>query len=120
MMTFDTTTQRFRSLTERGVLSEERLKSAEEAAAGRGVDLETVLTREFGVPKLVLLQALADHYHCPFVEYDEKLPIAPELLAGLDNEKLTYSRWFPVIRDGDTVATSGFVGASIRILPPSL
>ena len=103
MMTFDTTTQRFRSLIGKGVLSEERLKSAEEAAAARGVDLETVLAREFGVPKLALLQALADHYRCPFVEYDEKIPIAPELLAVLDNEKMTYSRWFPIIRDGETV-----------------
>lgn len=103
MMTFDTITQRFRSLIEKGILSEERLKSAVEAAAARGADLETVLSREFGVPKLALLQALADHYRCPFVEYDEKMPIAPELLTGLDNEKLTYSRWFPVIRDGETV-----------------
>jgi len=103
MMTFETATQRFRSLTEKGILSEERLKAAEEAAAARGVDLEIVLSREFGVPKLALLHALADYYHCPFVEYDEKLPIAPELLGSLDNEKLTYSRWFPVFRDGDTV-----------------
>jgi uncharacterized membrane protein YidH (DUF202 family) len=103
MMTFDTTTQRFRSLTGKGILSEERLKSAEEAAAARGVDLETVLAREFSVPKLALLQALAEHYHCPFVEYDEKMPIAPELLTGLDNEKLTCSCWFPIILDGETV-----------------
>jgi uncharacterized membrane protein YidH (DUF202 family) len=103
MMTFDTTTQRFLSLTGKGLLSEERLKAAEEAAAARGVDLESVLAREFAVPKIALLQALADHYRCPFVEYDEKLPVAPELLTGLDNEKLTYSRWFPIIRDGETV-----------------
>ncbi|MHB8845781.1 MAG: GspE/PulE/PilB domain-containing protein [Nitrospirota bacterium] len=103
MMTFDTTTERFRSLAGKGILSEERLKAAEEAAAARGAELETVLVREFGVPKLALLQALAEHYRRPFVEYDEKMPIAPELLAGLDNEKLTYSRWFPIISDGDTV-----------------
>jgi len=103
MMTFDTTTQRFRSLTEKGILSEERLKAAEATAAARGVELEAVLAREFGVPKLALLQALSEHYRCPFAEYDEKMPIAPELLTGLDNEKLIYSRWFPIIRDGDTV-----------------
>jgi len=103
MMTSDTTAKRFLALSEKGLLSRERLKAAEQAAAARGVDLETVLTREFGVPKLALLQALADHYRCPFVEYDEKLPIAPDLLAKLDNEKMTYSRWFPIIRDGDTV-----------------
>jgi uncharacterized membrane protein YidH (DUF202 family) len=103
MMTFDTTTQRFLSLSGKGILSEERLKAAEEAAAARGVDIESVLAREFAVPKIALLQALADHYRCPFVEYDEKMPVAPELLTGLDNEKLTYSRWFPIIRDGETV-----------------
>jgi uncharacterized membrane protein YidH (DUF202 family) len=116
MMTFDTTTQRFRSLAEKGMLSEERLKAAEEAAAARGVELETVLAREIGVPKLALLQALADHYQCPFVEYDEKMPIAPELITGLDNEKLTYSRWFPVIRDGETVVIAANDPANPAVL----
>ena len=116
MMTFDTTTERFRSLVEKGILPEERLKSAEEAAAARGAELETVLVREFGVPKLALLQALADHYHCPFVEYDEKMPIAPELLTSLDNEKLTYSRWFPVIRDGETVVIAANDPANPAVL----
>ena len=108
--------QRFRSLAGKGVLSEGRLKSAEEAAAARGVDIEFVLAREFGVPKLALLQALTDHYHCPFVEYDEKMPIAPELLTGLDNEKLTYSRWFPIIRDGETVVIAANDPANPAVL----
>lgn len=116
MMTFDTATERFRSLADRGILSEKRLKAAETAAAARGAEIETVLSREFGVPKLALLQALADHYACPFVEYDEKLPIAPDLLSGLDNEKLTYSRWFPIIRDGETVVIAANDPANPAVL----
>ena len=103
MMTFDVMTSRFFILQEWGVLTEQELKDAETAATARGHDLETVLSGEFGIPKAVLLQALSEYYNCPFVEYDEKMPIAPELLAGLDNERLSLSRWFPIIRDGDTV-----------------
>ncbi len=116
MMTSDTASKRFLALSEKGLLSGERLKAAEEAAAARGVDLEAVLIREFGVPRLALLQALADHYRCPFVEYDEKMPIAPELLADLDNEKLTYSRWFPIIRDGNTVVIAANDPANPAVL----
>jgi len=103
MMTFKTTSQRFVALIAKGAISGEQFKAAEDAAAARGADLEAVLVRDFGVPKIALLQALADHYRCPFVEYDEKMPIAPDLLSNLDNEQLTFSRWFPIIRDGDTV-----------------
>jgi uncharacterized membrane protein YidH (DUF202 family) len=103
MMTFDTTTERFSILVEWGTLTEQELKAAEDTAAARGADLEAVLLGEYKVPKAVLLQALSEYYNCPFVEYDERMPVAPELLTGLDNEKLSLSRWFPVIRDGDTV-----------------
>lgn len=103
MMTFDTTTTRYLILAEWGVLTEQQLKDAEDAATARGREIESVLIREYRVPKTVLLQALSEYYNCPFFEFDEKMPIAAELLRGLDNEKLTLSRWFPIIRDGDTV-----------------
>jgi uncharacterized membrane protein YidH (DUF202 family) len=103
MMTFEMTTMRYRLLQEWQVLSAQELRDARDTAAARGVDVETVLTREYGVPKNLLLQALSERYHLPFAEYDEKMPVAPELLAGLDNEQLSISRWFPLIRDGNTV-----------------
>lgn len=86
-----------------GVLTEVELRAAMESAKARGLDLEAVLIREKGVSKEELLKALSDHYGCPSIRYDERMPIPPELLEGLDDEKLYYSRWFPVIRDGDTV-----------------
>ncbi|MCL5063451.1 MAG: type II secretion protein [Nitrospirae bacterium] len=103
MMTFDTATERFLILLDRGVLTEQQLRAAETTAIARGIELERALIREFGVPRRILLQALSGYYNCPFVEYDEKMPIPPELLSGLDGERLSMSQWFPIIRDGDTV-----------------
>ena len=103
MMTCEMDMRRVHLLQEEGILSEQELRAAQDAAAARGAELETLLTQEFGVPKTALLQALSGYYRCPFVEYDEKMPVAPELLAGLDNERLSISRWFPLARDGNTV-----------------
>ncbi len=103
MITSDKVTERYRIvLLEWGILASE-LWAAENAAIARGVDLEQILIREYGVPKRILLQSLSEHYNCPFVEYDERMPIPPELLSGLDGERLSISRWFPIIKDGGTV-----------------
>ncbi len=94
---------RFSLLVQWGVLTREELLAADRAAVARGIDLERSLLNEFGVAKKVLLNALSEYYSCPPVEYDERMPVPPELLAGLDGERLSLSRWFPVSRDNDTV-----------------
>jgi uncharacterized membrane protein YidH (DUF202 family) len=96
-------TERFHILLDWGALTEAEFRAAETAAMARGMELESVLVREFGVPKKTLLAALAQYYQCPSVEYDERMPIPPELLAGLDGERLSLTRWFPLIHDGNTV-----------------
>jgi uncharacterized membrane protein YidH (DUF202 family) len=103
MMTCDARSSRFRVLTTWGLLTERQLEAAELAAAARGLSVEAVLARDHGVPKATLLRALSERYGCPGIEYDERMPIAPELLAELDPGILAESRWFPVIRDGDKV-----------------
>ncbi len=97
------TADRFRMLCTQGFLAEEELHRAQEAAAARGVDLENILINEHNVPRRALLEALSEYYNRPSVEYDERLPVPPELLDGLDGGRLSLSLWFPVIRDGDTV-----------------
>ena len=94
---------RFHLLTERGVLTAAELGSAEDTAAARGITLERVLLREYGISRNTLLQALSEYYRCPSVEYDERMPVPPEILEGLDGERLSITQWFPIIRDGDTV-----------------
>jgi uncharacterized membrane protein YidH (DUF202 family) len=77
------------------------LEEAAQAAALRGVPLARILHSEFHVPREALLQTLSEYYGCPVLEYDERLPIPPELLAGLPGERLARTGWFPVIKDAD-------------------
>ncbi len=103
MISYKPSTMRFRALVDWDLIPEETLRAAEETSVARGIELERVLIAELGLPKRVLLQALSEHYRLPFIEYDERMPVPPELLSGLDAERLSMSGWFPVIRDGDTV-----------------
>ena len=73
-MTYDMETgrqaERFLILLDWGALTPEEFRTAEHAAVARGVELERILIREFGVPKQKVLASLSEHYKCPFVEYD--------------------------------------------------
>lgn len=103
MTTTDLEVKRYHMLVDSGVLHAEALRQAEHAAAARGIELEKVLIHEYGVPRLTVLKALSGYYNRPFIEYDERMPIAPGILDGLDGERLSMSQWFPVIKEGDTI-----------------
>jgi uncharacterized membrane protein YidH (DUF202 family) len=103
---FDRETERFLPLVEAGVLSSEELRAAGMAAAYRCLPLERILRYDYDIPRRQLLQALAEYYHCPWLEYDERLPVPPELLAALDGHRPWVSRWFPVIKEGETVVVA--------------
>ena len=83
-------------------MTETEFLAAAKAATARGVSFEKILG-EMGLPRQDILRALSGHYQRQYIEYDERMPIPPELLLGLDGERLTLNRWFPVIKEGDTV-----------------
>ncbi len=103
MTSEETLDNRYLRLATTGVIPEAEFFSAVDSARARGIELEYVLIHEKGVPKDALLSALSDYYGYPSIQYDERMPIPPCLLEGLDDERLYYSRWFPVIEDGNTV-----------------
>jgi uncharacterized membrane protein YidH (DUF202 family) len=83
------------------LLSTETLTEAAEAAIQRGVPLTRILHAEYGVPRQDLLTILCAYYQCKAVEYDERLPVPPELLIDLPVSQLIQTGWFPVIKDAD-------------------
>ncbi len=91
----------FTALVTWGVISTPALDQAVVTAQARGIDLERVLQQEYGVPKQSLLDALAQYHQCASFEYDERLPIPPELLRGLNADSLSTNQWMPVIKDTD-------------------
>ena len=84
------------ALSRSGLLAE-----AAQSALARGVPLARILHMEYGVPRENLLAALSAHYRCAAIEYDERLPIPPELLTALQGRQIARTAWFPVIKDGD-------------------
>ncbi len=95
--------ERFHHLVEAGILGSEELHAAGMASACRGIPVERILRYEYDISRRQLLQALSEYYHCPWVEYDERLPVPPELLAALDGHRPWMNQWFPVIKDRETV-----------------
>ncbi len=89
----------FSLLVERGRMGREGLEAALRAAKARGVEPETVLHREYGVAKAEMLEALAAHYQCRHLEYDERLPIPPDLLTRVNADSLQTNRWMPVMQE---------------------
>jgi uncharacterized membrane protein YidH (DUF202 family) len=89
----------FSLLIERGILSPTDLEEAASRAQARGIALEKVLLREYGIAKQDLLEALAGYYKCASIEYDERLPIPPELLITLGPDSLSTYQWMPVMKD---------------------
>ncbi len=107
---------KFRHLVETGALSAAKLSEAAAGAACRGVDVERILRHEYHIPRRKLLESLSHHYECPWVEYDERVPIPFELLLGLDAGSICAGPWFPVAKDHQTavIAVSNPKDAGLR------
>ncbi|MBX3349948.1 MAG: type II/IV secretion system protein [Nitrospira sp.] len=84
----------------RGLISPTELDAAVEESLSREVDLETVLIDKYRVPKPALGSALSEFYQCPYIPYDERTIIDPELLKNLSFDYLRRSSWIPMKRQG--------------------
>src|SRR5574341_217384 len=74
------------------------------AEARRGqTDIETLLLEKYKVPKADIGKSLSLFYRCPFVEYDGRTVIDPELLRALNVDYLKKNYWVPLKRDKDGV-----------------
>ena len=100
------TLERYRGLIDRGIMEERKIKKAVTAATARGVDIEHVLMKEYRVPKKAVLSSLGECYGLPCADYDERLPVPPDIIEGLDPFELSFWSWFPLAKDGNTVTVA--------------
>ncbi|NOX25077.1 MAG: type II secretion protein [Deltaproteobacteria bacterium] len=92
----------FSCLVAQGVLSATSFAEACRTAADYNLPLAQVLLREYDLPRRVLQKALSVYYNCPVIEYDERLPVPPELITcGVKCDQLRAEGWFPLIKEGD-------------------
>jgi len=84
----------------RGLIKQAELDAAIEESLSREIDLETLLLDKYRVPRSALGSALSEFYQCPYVSYDERTVIDPELLKNLSFDYLRRSAWIPLKRQG--------------------
>ncbi len=84
----------------RGLISQVDLDTAVEESLSREVDLEVILLDKYRVPRAALGLALSEFYQCPYVPYDERTVIDPELLKNLSFDYLRRNSWIPLKRQG--------------------
>ena len=84
----------------RGLMSQADLDVAIEESLSREVDLETILLEKYRVPRAALGSALSEFYQCPYVPYDERTIIDPDLLKNLSFDYLRRNSWLPLKRQG--------------------
>jgi type II secretory ATPase GspE/PulE/Tfp pilus assembly ATPase PilB-like protein len=87
----------------RGLVSPDDLKAAVEVALAQQTDLESILIDKYQVSKGDLGLALSEFYQCPYVAFDERTVIDPDLLKNLSIDYLRRHAWIPLKRQGTVV-----------------
>src|SRR5499426_1161764 len=80
-------------------ITAQELNSAVAEARRRQIDVESILIEQYKVPKSEVGIALSQFYECPFIEYDDKILPAPDLMKGLRIEYLRRNFWLPLRRE---------------------
>lgn len=86
----------FEYLLQKGVISQEQLGELEEAAKRDSISVRDMLLRSGKVTKKELGFSLEQYYQVPFMEYDAKILIPKDLLAGVSASYLKQQTWVPV------------------------
>jgi type II secretory ATPase GspE/PulE/Tfp pilus assembly ATPase PilB-like protein len=92
---------KFDYLIENGLLTQKELDKAVLEARKTRQDIEYLLMKSYKISKKDIGQALSHYYRTPFVEYNERVPIPGELLAGLKVPFMKKNNWVPIGQDQD-------------------
>jgi type II secretory ATPase GspE/PulE/Tfp pilus assembly ATPase PilB-like protein len=78
------------------------VKAIQDSLQGRN-DLEGVLIEKYRVPKAALGKTLSKFFDCPYIPYDERTIVDPNLVKDLSHDYLWKHRWIPLKWDGDVL-----------------
>ena len=94
-------TNKFDYLLENHLLTQKELNKAITDSRQRKEPAESVLMREFKIPKSELGESLARYYKTNFVSYNNSFPIPGELLTGLKVPFMRANVWVPLRSEND-------------------
>ncbi len=87
---------KFTYLIENNILAQKELDKAIAEARRRREPVEVLLIENLKIPKKEVGKSLSNFYKVPFVEYNEKVTIPGELLAGLKVSFMRSNIWVPL------------------------
>jgi len=87
---------KFDYLFENHLITQKELNKALADARQRKESIETLLIREYKVPKVEMGESLSRFYKVPFVSFSNTAPIPGELLAGLKVPFMRTNVWVPL------------------------
>jgi type II secretory ATPase GspE/PulE/Tfp pilus assembly ATPase PilB-like protein len=87
---------KFDYLLENHLLTQKELTKAINDARQRKEPVESVLAREYKIPKAELGESLSRYYKVPFISFNATSPIPGELLSGLKVPFMRTNVWVPL------------------------
>ncbi|MFB3818881.1 MAG: ATPase, T2SS/T4P/T4SS family [Candidatus Methylomirabilales bacterium] len=97
------TPTKFDYLVANNRITQAELETAIAEARKGQVDIELLLMERYKIPKAEVGKSLSQFYKCPFVEYDPKIVLDPDLLRTLNLDYLKKNFWVPLRRDKEGV-----------------
>ncbi len=87
---------KFDYLLENHLLTQRELSKAVSEARQRNESVETILMKNYRIPKTDIGESLSRYYKVPFVAYNSSCPIPGELLQGLKVPFMRNNCWVPL------------------------
>ena len=88
---------------ERPVATAAAIDQAVAEARVKRREIEALLMEKYSISKRDLGESLSLFYKCPFMEYDERISILPDLVKNITPKYLIANLWVPLRRDGDLI-----------------
>jgi len=96
-------TSKFEYLLENNILTRKELERAVIEAGNTRQPIETILMKDYKIPKSEIGKSLSKYYKVPFVEYNSNAPIPGDILVGLKIPFLKNNVWVPLRMEDDKI-----------------
>jgi type II secretory ATPase GspE/PulE/Tfp pilus assembly ATPase PilB-like protein len=96
-------TSKFEYLVEQNLISQQDLDTAIVEAKRASTHVDLILMQQYNVSKAQMGQSSSVFYRVPFIEFDDRIVVPPDLLRELKVEYLKKNYWVPLKRDAGAV-----------------
>jgi hypothetical protein len=86
----------FAPLIDESFIRQGDLVKAIQDSLQQGVELEDVLIEKYRIPKAAIGKALSKFFDCPYIPYDERTIVDPQLTKDLSHDYLWKHSWLPL------------------------